>query len=531
MESAAAEVEAERRERALTQPGKRSAPSLPRSRPRPWARPEVGLIGDARWTDEQLVDAKLTVIDVPFVSIGGGLSSFAVADFLRIAGVGTASIAVISAQGLPHEGWRHLVRVSQIPDDEPLRSDSMSRMDNIWGFPGYAIQQALRDRTPGPLWSVLTEPVVSDYYNPKANLVYSGIEREAARIGWSSMLVRGHAEVVRRREAGGYFVVVQTGDKKETVVYRCRHGHLGLGYPAVRLLQDVREYRGRYGDAVHVVNAYEPHEHVYEVLVRRPGTVVVRGAGIVASRVLERLLDDRERRGAHTRIIHILRHVPSGPSGPRRFRRPAAEGWTYQPFTFAKAAGGGQLRQRTLKLEGSERAELVKAMGGTTTAKRKPWQRKLEQARRDGTYRLIEGEIVDLAPQGPRLRVDTRGSGGTEVLEADFLIDCTGLDPDIGRHAVLADLLERGGAGRNPMGRLDVDPHFVVRGTESGPGRLYASGAMTLGGYLAPVDSFWGFSHAALEICDDLARRGFCHRIGLRRSLASWWAWTRGVAP
>ena len=34
----------------------------------------------------------------------------------------------------------------------------------------------------------------------------------------------------------------------------------------------------------------------------------------------------------------------------------------------------------------------------------------------------------------------------------------------------------------------------------SGAGRLYASGAATLGGALAPVDSFWGLMHAAMEI-------------------------------
>lgn len=489
------------------------------------------LLGSDWWTDERVSDAGLPVLDVPFVTIGGGLSSFAVVDFLRIAGVAAASIAVVSPQRSPHEGWRHLVRVSQISDGEPLRSDSMSRIDNIWGFPGYALQQASRDRTPGPLWNVLTEPLLSDYYNPKASLVYSSVEREATRIGWSSMLVSGHAQAVRRRQEGGYFVAVQPSCGSGPVLYRCRHAHFGVGYPAVRLLPDVQAYRDRYDDLVRVVNAYEPHEHVYEVLLRRPAVVVVRGAGIVASRVLERLLEDRERRGAATRIVHLLRSVPTGPTGPRRFRRPAGGGWTYQPFTFAKAAGGGQLRQRTLKLEGAERVELIKAMGGTTTARRKGWQRRLDRARRSGSYRLVEGQLVTLEPKGARLGVVIDGPAGNEALEADFLIDCTGLDPGVRRHAVLADLLDHGGAAPNAMGRLDVDPHFVVRGTGSGAGRLYASGAMTLGGYLAPVDSFWGFSHAALEICDDLARQGFCRRIGLVRSLTGWWAWTRGATP
>jgi len=348
------------------------------------------------------------------------------------------------------------------------------------------------------------------------------------------MLVEGWAQLVRPRAAGGYFVLVHTvaGGAVEAgpVVYRCRHAHLGLGYPAVRYLPDLQEYRSRHRDLLRAVNAYEPHEHVYEVLRRRPGSVVVRGAGIVASRVLQRLIDDRDDHGARTRIVHLVRSVPSAPASPRRFRRPAGDGWSYQAFTFAKAAGGGQLRQRTLDLEGEDRAAFIASIGGTTTARRRQWQRQLRRGRAEGFYRLVEGEVADLAPRGEGLCVATTGPGGMEVMEADFLLDCTGLDPDVRQHPILVDLLDRAGAGVNPMGRLDVDPHFQVRGTASGDGRLYASGAMTLGGYLAPVDSFWGFSHAALEISDDLAERGFCPRIGLRRSVRGWWRWMRNTA-
>ncbi|HEX9336553.1 MAG TPA: hypothetical protein VF892_11735, partial [Pseudonocardiaceae bacterium] len=73
--------------------------------------------------------------------------------------------------------------------------------------------------------------------------------------------------------------------------------------------------------------------------------------------------------------------------------------------------------------------------------------------------------------------------------------------------------------------------HFDVRGTDQDNGRIYASGVITQGGYLAPVDSFWGFSHAALLICDDLARQGFCPRLGVTRSMAGWLRWLRGAQP
>jgi len=93
---------------------------------------------------------------------------------------------------------------------------------------------------------------------------------------------------------------------------------------------------------------------------------------------------------------------------------------------------------------------------------------------------------------------------------------------------VLADLLEHGGAGRNPLDRLDVDRTFEVRGTRAGDGRMYASGSATLGGYFPGVDTFLGLQIAAQEITDDLARQDFCTRLGPLRSTSQWWKWARG---
>ena len=95
----------------------------------------------------------------------------------------------------------------------------------------------------------------------------------------------------------------------------------------------------------------------------------------------------------------------------------------------------------------------------------------------------------------------------------------------------MADLLDHGGAGRNPIGRLDVDREFGVRGAESAPGKLYATGSMTLGGYFCGVDTFLGLQLAALDIVDDLAGQGLCRRIGPVRSISQWWRRMRWRAP
>ena len=47
--------------------------------------------------------------------------------------------------------------------------------------------------------------------------------------------------------------------------------HVAVGYPGLKLLPDLQGYREYYRDPSKVVNAYEPHEHVYQQLALRPG--------------------------------------------------------------------------------------------------------------------------------------------------------------------------------------------------------------------------------------------------------------------
>src|SRR5205085_8281775 len=93
------------------------------------------LITTSIWSDAMLAAAGIPVIDVPFVSVGGGLGSFIMTNFLRIAGVPVTAIRVLGAIDTPWQTYEYLTRVSQIPRGERLRSDSSSTPDNIWGFP------------------------------------------------------------------------------------------------------------------------------------------------------------------------------------------------------------------------------------------------------------------------------------------------------------------------------------------------------------------------------------------------------------
>ena len=486
------------------------------------------------WTDRMLAEAGIPVTEVPLVSLGGGIGSFVLADYLRIAGVPPDKIRVLSAIDKPWATYQHLTTVSQIPPGERLRSDSSACPDNIWGFPSYAVREAFGNRSLikflDPLWNVFTEPILTNYFTPKAGQVFQGMQTEADRIGWWSMVVNGQIRMARKRQGGGYFSILTpaqgTADTKR-VAFRSTFVHVAVGYPGLRYLPDLQDYRQRTQDYVRVVNAYEPHEHVYQELIRRPGTVVVRGGGIAASRILQRLIDDRDNEGAKTQIIHLFRTFVKGPHGPSIFlRRAGGDGWAFQGFNWPKAGWGGQTKVKLEKLEGDDRKKLFDLLGGTTTPKRKLWMKQLERGRKEGFYKTYVGNVTEVVP-GPQGEVVTKiqTDDGTLEIPAHFIIDCTGLEADIREHRVLADLLDYGGASKNVLGKLSVDKKFEIIGTRNENGRMYAVGSATLGSYYTVVDSFLGLQYAGLTICDELAKQGFCKKIGPVRSTSQWWKW------
>ncbi len=503
------------------------------------------LIDTDVWTDDMVGQAGIPVFDVPFVTIGSGIGSFVTFDTLRIFGVSAASMAVLGPQEVPWASYEYLTRVSQIPRHERLRSDSASTPDNIWGFPSYALREALSDKTLKPLWQVFVEPIFADYYTPRAGQAFESMEREYRRIGYAESLRNGHVRMVRRRSGGGYFTILTPpsgSSPTKRIAFRSNYVHVAIGYPGLKLLPDLQEYREKYRDPTRVVNAYEPHEHVYQAIQRRPGTVMIRGSGIVASRVLQRLIDDRDRLGLQTRILHLFRNYVDKPHGPNIFKRRKGEhGWAYQGFNYPKSVWGGQLKARVRKLQGSERAQAYQEMGGTNTPIRKNWQEQLARGRAQGWYQVMAGTARDLRPaangQGvfttivPDPTAPLPFPPPTQPFETsvDYVIDCTGLEADVREHRLLADLLDHTGAGRNPVGRLDVDRTFELIGTRSGTGRIYASGSATLGGYFPGVDTFLGLQIAAQEIADDLAANGFCRRMGPVRSTRQWWYWVRNT--
>src|SRR5690242_17647890 len=140
------------------------------------------LISADWWRDDMVQAAGIPIRDVPFLTVGGGIGSFVTVDYLRIYGVPVGSIRVLSNIDYPWQTYEYLTRVSQIPRPERIRSDSASRPDNLWGFPSYALEEAVRTRSVKPLWQVFTEPMWADFYTPRAHMVFQNLEREMRRI-------------------------------------------------------------------------------------------------------------------------------------------------------------------------------------------------------------------------------------------------------------------------------------------------------------------------------------------------------------
>ena len=130
------------------------------------------LVATSEWTDQMVAAAGIQVVDVPLVLVGGGIGSFVTYDYLRIAGVPKKDMCVLGNNETPWSTYEYLTRNSQIPRVERLRSDSASTPDCIWGFPSYAVREAMAARglkaKLSPLWNVLTEPIFADYYTPRA---------------------------------------------------------------------------------------------------------------------------------------------------------------------------------------------------------------------------------------------------------------------------------------------------------------------------------------------------------------------------
>jgi len=482
----------------------------------------------------------LPVDECDYLAVGAGLGSFVWVDLLRISGVRAEKIVAVGLEAEPYARYKRLCMNSQIPLYERLRSNSDSCPDNIWGCPSYALREAWRDLSKGQLntaakylWQVFAEPTFAETYTPRAGNVFDSIDREAKRIGWQQIYRYGRVRAIRKTDDGRYCVAYSRSPGNYAFLVT-RYLHLATGYPAIQFLPDLQAYREKYQDFKSVVNAYEAHTHVYEQLERQGGTILLRGRGIVASRIVQRVYEAR-RKNPNITILHLMRSPKPQGNKFQKAQRHVKNHYEFQPFNWPKACWGGELRAILEQASPEERKRLLADWGGTTTADRHDWQRITEEGLREGWYQITFGEVLTVERDSQnRTITHIREKGFGEMkLSADFIIDATGLDAKVEASPLLEDLVKHYNLPLNHLGRLVVGNNFELVEMRNTKGQMYAAGAITLGGPYAAVDSFLGLQYAALVAVDGLAavRAPGVHHLNGIGSFGQWLKWVLNQSP
>lgn len=485
----------------------------------------------------------LAVDEVDYATIGGGLGSFIWADYLRISGVKCDRIAALGIDEKPYSRYKQLCLNSQIPLHERLRSNSDSCPDNIWGWPSYALREAWHDlfrghlgASLGYLWQVFAEPTFAQTYTPRAENVFNSLDREMVRIGWSKIFRYGSVRAIRATDDGRYAIAYSrtTTGKRDRAFLLARYLHIATGYPAIKFLPDLQAYREKTNDFDSVVNAYEPHDQIYQKLERNGGTVMIRGRGIVASRVVQRVYEARLR-NPQIRLIHLMRSPKPQGNKFGKAQRLVENHYEFQPFNWPKACWGGELREMLEKASPESRKHLLSDWGGTTTADRKDWRHIVDEGIRLGWYTVEFGDVerVEKEQNSIVTYIKNKEYKGQMRLEADFIIDATGLDAHVTASPLLDDLVNHYQLPLNFLGRLTVSNDFELVEMRQSRGRLYAAGAITLGGSQAAVDSFLGLQYSALCSVDGIAetKAPGIKRLNFIISLIQWLKWVANQSP
>ncbi len=314
--------------------------------------PPIAFLHASQMKMRSLESMGLPVTEVEWAAVGGGLGSFIWVDLLRICGVKTDRIAVLGMENQPYARYLRLCLNSQIPLRERLRSNSDSCPDNIWGSPPYALREAWQELLKGRLgvslmlmWQVFAEPTFAETYTPRAVNVFDSIDREVERIGWNQMFRYGRVRGIRKTDDGRYAIAYSrsNADRRDHAFLIAKYVHLATGYPAIQFLPDLQAYREKTQDFESVVNAYESHDGVYEKLEASGGSVLIKGRGIVASRVVQRIYEARQR-NRNIQVLHLMRSPKPQGNKFKLAQRSVENHYEFQPFNWPKACWGGELR-------------------------------------------------------------------------------------------------------------------------------------------------------------------------------------------
>ena len=381
------------------------------------------------------------------------------------------------------------------------------------------------------------------------------MDREAGRIGWDKIFRYGSVRSIRKTRDGRYAIAFSrttTGQRAHAFLI-ARFVHLATGYPAIKFLPDLQAYREKTLDFKSVVNAYEPHDQVYQHLEKFGGTLMIRGRGIVASRIVQRVYEARKL-NPEIRLVHLMRSPKPQGNKFGTSQRQVEHHYEFQPFNWPKACWGGELRAMLEKADPQQRQRLIADWGGTTTADRHDWKCMVTEGINQGWYKIEFGTVEKVEREKDYVitYIQEKNFKGQMRLEADFIIDATGLDANVKASPLLNDLVTHYNLPLNPLGRLSVSNNFEllemrnpqtptkVKSIKSpyqtnggNKGRMYVAGAITLGGPYAAVDSFLGLQYAALSSVEVLAKNKApgMQRLNVFSSFLQWLKWITNQSP
>jgi hypothetical protein len=470
-----------------------------------------------------------------FVSVGGGIGSFCWVNILRVHGVAQSNIAVVAQNRCSYLQFKHYCDHSGLSPQDRLRSDSGARPDNFWGFPGYAVSEFLDDLRTGKLlaavkvaWQIFAEPFACDFYTPTAGRVYASIEREGLRIGWGAMVRQGSGLFLRKLSDGRLAVFYEDPTKDIRIVI-ANIVHLALGHTIRRsdyLLTTPTKQ---------VSSGYELDEDFFRTVEKTGGSVVVVGRGIVAARIIERLLP-RDNLLPKREVISLFRKPFEAATDSRNIKQAKLADWRLQAFNWPRSTFAGQLTDKFKRANPIERQQLAKAWSAASTPPRKQWLRDLEKAYHAKDYQYVYGQIARIEQQDARLAIAItpyskeacnaivsqksfvphppgQGPGGFPdktfldsymTIETDYLIDCSGFDDHIAQHFLYADLMTTYQLPVTLVGSLQVNDYFEIEALSSANGKVFVMGSGAAGNHYGPVDSFFGHQYAAIQSMEKL---------------------------
>lgn len=417
-----------------------------------------------------------------FVLVGGGIGSFCFYNCLRIHGVPQKDIAVVSPHKKPYHQLKMYCDNIGLTKNERLRSDSGSRPDNFWGFPGYGLSEIIDNLKKGIILDsakialqLFCEPVGFGYYSPKAKQVYKSLDSEAKRTGWNKSLVSGKALSLNKLPNDMYQITYKNSKRRKIIA---NYVHLSLGHGKVKKN-----------------SPYKDNKKIVQIK-KNGGKVLVVGRGATAAKVVEKLLSAKTKKKIEVISLH---HGQLGENSDfRNIKQKNLLSWRLQQFNWPRVSFGGEYKDL------SELNIFWKNIwGAPSTAPDKRWIKLIKDSVRNNKYKIVYKKE-----------------------KADYIIDCTGFDED-NYNSFYKRLISKYNLILNQEGGIQLGKNFEIEKLCGYRNRVFVSGIAARGNNYGPVDSFFGQQFAALSAINSIPE---IKKLTIEDSLKGFIKWIKGEA-